>query len=275
MKVLFVHQNFPAQFGRLATWLTSQPQNQVVYLTRRDDLDFGNIRKKIFKEHRKASESTHRYLRPIEDCVIQGQGAYRAAAELKQQGFVPDVIYGHSGFGAPMYLKDLYPRSAFVGLFEWYYHAHGADTGFEKNEVVTEDDECRIRTRNMMLLPDLVACDAGVTPTYWQHQQFPPEFVAKIRVIHDGIDVYYFQPAAEKRLVLPQLNLELADDAEIVTYIGRGMETMRGFPQFMECVSKLMQRRPKLHAVIVGTDRIAYGPPRPDNKGLKDEMLQK
>ena len=275
MKILFVHQNFPAQFGRLAAWLNTQPQHEVFFLTRREDLEYGNIKRAIFKEHRKAGEATHRYLRPVENLVIQGQAAYRTASYLKQNGFVPDVVYGHSGFGATLFMKDAFPKSAFAGLFEWYYDSHSGDSGFDPNEKVTEDDECRIRVRNMMVLPDLVSCDVGVTPTHWQHQQFPLDFQAKLRVIHDGIDVRYFSPAPGSRLVLEEPALDLSDVPEIVTYVGRGMEPMRGFPQFMEAMYKLMQRRKHVHVVIVGADRIAYGPPLPGDKGLKEEMLKK
>ena len=275
MKFLFVHQNFPAQFGRLAAWLNQNPEHEVIYLTRRADVDFSNLKRAIFKEHREASENTHYYLRPLESAVLQGQAAYRAAAGLKQIGFVPDVIYAHSGFGAMLYMKDIFPQSALVGFFEWFYHSHGTDADFGPGETVTEDDECRIRTRNMLMLPDLVACDAGVTPTYWQHRQFPPEFGAKLRTIHDGIDVQYFSPAPGSKLKLQTVELDLSDAEEIVTYVGRGMESMRGFPQFMETTYKLMQQRPRLHVVVVGADRIAYGPPLPEGKGLKEAMLKK
>ena len=275
MKFLFVHQNFPAQFGRLAAWLNQHKEHEVMYLTRRSDVEFGNIKRAIFSEHREASKNIHYYLQPIESAVLQGQAAYRAASGLKQMGFVPDVIYAHSGFGAMLYMKDVFPRSALVGFFEWYYHARGGDCDFGPGEIVTEDDECRIRTRNMMILPDLVSCDAGVTPTYWQHRQFPAEFGAKLRIIHDGIDVNYFSPAPGSKLKLQTVDLDLSDAAEIVTYVGRGMETMRGFPQFMEMVYKLMQQRPQLHVVVVGTDRIAYGPQLPNGKGLKEAMLKR
>ena len=275
MKILFVHQNFPAQFGRLAAWLNAQPQHQVVFLTKREDVEFGNIKKVLFKEHRQASASTHPYLRPLENAVIQGQAAYRSAAALKQQGFVPDVIYSHSGFGAMLYLKDVFSKSALVGFFEWYYQAHGTDADFDPGDTITADDECRIRTRNLMLLPDLTNCDAGVTPTYWQHRQFPLEFAEKLRIIHDGIDVRYFSPIPNTKLVLPEQKIDLSEAEEIVTYVGRGMEPMRGFPQFMEMASKLMERRKKVHVVVVGTDRIAYGPPMEDGKGLKEAMLKK
>ena len=274
MKFLFVHQNFPAQFGRLAAWLTSQPQHQVVYLTKREDVEFGGIQKAIFKEHREASKETHRYVRSVESAVIQGQGAVRTALALREQGFSPDVIYGHSGFGATLYLKDIFPKSAFVGYFEWYYDAHKSDAIFDPADVMSVDDECRIRTRNMMILPDLTACDVGVTPTYWQHRQFPLEYAEKLRVIHDGIDTQYFAPNPQEKLVLPDLGLDLSGAQEIITYVGRGMEPYRGFPQFMEAVSRVMKRRKKCHVVIVGADRICYGKPHPSGKSYKEVMLE-
>ncbi|NEP76623.1 glycosyltransferase, partial [Okeania sp. SIO2G5] len=63
--------------------------------------------------------------------------------------------------------------------------------------------------------------------------------------------------------------------SEIVTYATRGMEPYRGFPQFMEAASILQKRRPNCHIVIVGKDRIAYGPQRRDGKTYKQEMLEK
>jgi glycosyltransferase involved in cell wall biosynthesis len=52
------------------------------------------------------------------------------------------------------------------------------------------------------------------------------------------------------------------------------MEPYRGFPQFMEAVSILLQRRPKCHVVIVGADRIAYGGAHKSGKSYKEVMLE-
>lgn len=273
MKVLFVHQNFPAQFGRLASWMGRQPGHQAVFLTRRKEVEFTGVQKVLFKEARAASEKIHPYVRPIEEVVLQGQAAYRSATALKQKGFIPDVIYGHSGFGATVYLKNVFPKVPFVGYFEWYYHARGTDVDFDPGQPVSEDDDCRIRTRNLMILPDLVECSAGVTPTYWQHMQFPVDFLPKLRVIHDGIDARYFSPAPGTKLQLQHCKLDLSDQAEIVTYVGRGFEPYRGFPQFMEAMSILMKRRKKCHVVIAGTDTTVYGPKHPSGKTYKELML--
>lgn len=275
MRFLFIHQNFPAQFGRMATQLAKVPGNQVVYITGRKDIELPGVYKVVYSEPREPAKETHHYIRYLERAVLQGQAAYRAGLGLKQQGFVPDVIYGHSGFGAAMYMRDLYPKVPLMGYFEWFYHAHGTDADFDPSEPFGLDDECRIRTKNMVMLQELYACDAGVSPTYYQHSQFPLEYRTKIRIIHDGIDTRLFRPVPNAKLVLPEHKLDLSEAEEIVTYVGRGMEPYRGFPQFMEAMSLLMKRRPKCHVVIVGADRVAYGGSHPSGKGYKELMLEK
>ena len=274
MKILFSHQHFPGQFGRLATWMGAHAEHQVAFLTRHKEFAFPGVRKVLFQETRKATPNIHSYIKHVEEVVLQGQAAYRSAMGLRQEGFIPDVIYGHCGFGSTSYMKDVFPESSFVGYFEWYYRSHGADNGFDPAVPVTPDDECRIRTRNLMFMMDLVSCDAGVVPTHWQHEQFPGDFSQKLNVIHDGIDTSYFSPADNTKLVLETFPLNLSDAEEIVTYVGRGMEPYRGFPQFMEAVSNLLKRRKKCHVVVVGTDAVIYGTQHPSGKSYKELMLE-
>ena len=58
---------------------------------------------------------------------------------------------------------------------------------------------------------------------------------------------------------IPNSNLQLTYNDEVVTYATRGMEPYRGFPQFMEMAEKLLKKRPNVHIVIAGEDRICYG----------------
>ena len=114
-----------------------------------------------------------------------------------------------------------------------------------------------------------------MSPTNWQRQQFPGEYQSKITVSHDGIDTNYFQPKPGAKLVIPRINLDLSGVEEIITYVARGMEPYRGFPQFIETVALLQQKRRSCHAVIVGEDRVAYGKQLPDNRTYKQLMLEK
>ena len=212
-------------------------------------------------------------MRNLENAVLQGQAVYRLAEQLKKERFIPDVVYGHSGWGPTLFIKDIFPKAELLCFFEWFYHAHGTDADFDPKEPLTADDEARIRIKNTPMLTDLYSCDRGLSPTYWQRQQFPPEFHNKITVRHDGVDTNYFHPKPGAKLVLQNKNLDLSEVDEIVTYVARGMEPYRGFPQFMEAVSILLKKRPNCHVVIVGDDRVAYGRSLPEGESYKKLML--
>ena len=273
MKFLFLHSAFPGQFLNLSRYLGANG-HQVVFLTLSTEAgELPSVQRINYKPTKAQSPNTHYYLRGLERAVIEGQAAYAAANQLKAQGFIPDAVIGHSGWGSTLYMKDLFPGTPFLGYFEWYYRSHGSDVGFWPHEKVGSDDECRIRTKNGPVLLDLYGCDAGICPTYWQHSQFPVEYAAKIKVIHDGINTDYSKPRPTQKIILPQQGLDLSDAKEVVTYVGRGKEPYRGFPQFMQAVSDLQRRRPHCHIVVVGGDGVFYGGLPAKGQGWKEKML--
>ena len=275
MRILFLHPNFPAQFRHLATALAKNPNNQVVFGTNRREGSLPGVVKAMYASSREVRPETHHYVRPLEKAVLQGQGVYRLAEELKQKGFIPDIVYGHSGWGPTLFIKDAFPKATLLCYFEWFYQAHGSDADFDPEDPLNPDDEARIRIKNAPILIDLYSCDRGLSPTNWQRQQFPSEYYSKITVNHDGIDTSYFKPQAGAKLVLPRINLDLSGVEEIITYVARGMEPYRGFPEFMETVALIQQKRPNCHVVVVGEDRVAYGKQLPDNQTYKQLMLEK
>jgi glycosyltransferase involved in cell wall biosynthesis/parvulin-like peptidyl-prolyl isomerase len=275
MRILFLHPNFPAQFRHVAAALAKDKDNQVFFGTTRREGSLPGVNKVYYKAKREARPETHHYVRPLENAVLQGQAVFRMAEQLKAKGFVPDVVYGHSGWGPTLFIKDIFPQAKLLCYFEWFYHAHGSDADFDPNEPLTPDDEARIRTKNAPILQDLYSCDRGISPTYWQRQQFPYEYQSKINVLHDGIDTDFFRPKPGAKLVLPSKNLDLSHVNEIVTYATRGMEPYRGFPQFLEAVALLQQRRPNCHVVVVGENRVAYGKKLADGQTYKDLLLDK
>ena len=275
MKILFLHPNFPAQFRHLATVLGKNKQNTVVYGTNRREGSIEGVNKVIYEKSRTARPETHHYVRPLENAVLEAQAVYRVTQKLKDQGFYPDVVYGHSGWGPTLYMKDVFPKATLLCYFEWYYNAYGSDASFDPSDPINADDEARIRTKNAPILLDLVSCDRGLSPTAWQRSQFPKEFQSKIKVHHDGIDTDYFQPVPDAKLKLPRINLDLTEAEEIVTYVARGMEPYRGFPQLIEAIALLQKQRPQCHFVIVGKNRVAYGKSLPDGRTYKDAMLEK
>lgn len=275
MRILFLHSNFPAQFRHLAVALAQDSNHKVVFGTTRKEGALPGVYKAIYTPSREAHPQTHHYVRTLENAVLQGQAVYRLADQLKAQSFIPEVVYAHSGWGPSLFIKDIFPKAKLLCYFEWFYHAHGSDADFDPSEPLTADDEARIRIKNAPILIDLYSCDRGLAPTYWQRQQFPPEYHNKIKVHHDGVDTQFFQPQPGAKLFLPRINLDLREVPEIVTYVARGMEPYRGFPQLIETVALLQKRRPQCHVVIVGENRVAYGRTLPDGKTYKDVMLEK
>lgn len=273
MRFLFLHSNFPAQYRHVALALAKDKNNQVVFGTKNRDTNLPGIYKAIFEPSRNPHPATHHYVRPLESAVLHGQAVFKLIEKLKAQGFVPDVICGHSGWGPTLFIKDAFPDKPLICYFEWFYHAHGSDADFDPAEPLNIDDMARIRIKNAPILIDLYSCDRGLSPTNWQRAQFPQEFHHKISVLHDGVDTEYFKPKLGAKLVLENLDLSHVD--ELVTYVARGMEPYRGFPQFIEAIAYLQERRPNCHVVIVGDNRVCYGKSLPDGSSYKDFMLKK
>jgi glycosyltransferase involved in cell wall biosynthesis len=271
MRVLFLHRNFPAQYRHVAAALAADTANQVVFGTRDSDGEIPGVTKVLFKPTRGVRPETHPYLRPTEEAVLDGQAVFRVCAQLREQGFVPDLVCAHSGWGPGLYAKDVFPKAKLLVYFEWYYHGRGGDADFIDPHAMDDDTACRIRTRNAPLLLDLADCDRGTCPTAFQRDQFPAIFHPKLTVLHDGIDTDYFTPAPGTNLVLPDLDLSGAK--EIVTYATRGMEPYRGFPQFMRAAALLLKRRPGLHIVVAGSDTVAYSRKLPAGQSYKQQAL--
>ena len=269
MRLMFLHNNFPAQFGALARYM-SQRDHDVTFGTSWQGTPPDWLRMVRYRPHRAVGKQQHPYLAFVESAVLNGQALARVAWKMKDEGYSPDLVVAHSGWGPGLYVRDIWPDAKYLGYFEWYYRSKGADLGYL--DAVTRDDEHRIRTRNAAILLDLAACDRGIVPTAYQASQFPELFRRKLTVQHDGVDTDYFAPQPGRRLKLPGLDLSHVE--EVVTYVARGMEPYRGFPQAMAAFAEVQRRRPRAHIVIVGEDRVAYGRRLPDGDTFRKKMLR-
>lgn len=273
MRILFLHNNYPGQYLHLQPYLAKTRKAICAALTLESNQQPIAIPAARFKPHRQVKAEVHPYVRSFENAVLQGQSAYRAMRQLQTGGFEPDLILGHTGWGPTMYARDAFPKAKLICLLEWYYNARGSDADFLDPAAQTPDDALRIRTRNSAILSDIASMDWGVTPTNWQKAQFPLALRSRISVIHDGVDTERCAPWPDASLTLDDVTLTARD--EVITYVARGMEPYRGFPQFMAALARVLERRPNAHAIIIGADRVAYGAQRQDGKTYKQAMLEK
>ena len=281
MRILFVHCNYPAQFRHLSRHFAEVDGHEVKFLAQSREWtaeDHPQIELHRYQLGRDPQgELCHPYLRRYETAMLHGQAALREAMRLRQQGFEPDLIIGHSGFGNTLFLKEVWPEARFIGYFEWFYRSRGSDVGFgSEHQPPSPDTSLRVHTYNSPIVMDLALTDAAICPTQWQANQFPQALRGQLQVIFDGIDIDRIIPPSQAKRAEPfQLGeIRLAQDAPLVTYITRCFEPYRGWPQVAEGLALLLQRNPRVHVLLVGSDEVAYGGRRGDGKSWREWAME-
>lgn len=254
MHVLFLHKNFPAQFGHIAGYLVQEQGFRCTFVSEKPAGWSGGIERIQYNVQGGATAQTHFSSRSFENSVWHSEAVFNA---LKARPDIqPDLIVGHSGFATTVFLRQLYD-CPILNYFEYFYHTTDSDVDFRKEFPLTEQSLHRVRTRNATLLLDLNECDAGYSPTQWQRSRLPEQYHEKVKVIFDGIDTNIWYPRQER---LRSINGKaIPDDMKIVTYVSRGLESMRGFDIFMKVAKQICERRSDVIFVVVGEDRICYG----------------
>jgi glycosyltransferase involved in cell wall biosynthesis len=254
MHILFVHQNFPAQFGHIADYLARNKGYHCTFVSEKPSGRVGSIERIQYRIQGGATERNHYCSRTFENTIWHSHAVYEA---LKARPDVqPDLIVGHSGFGSTLFLPELYDVPI-INYFEYFYRSHNSDMDFRPDFPSTELNNLRARARNAMLLLDLENCDRGYSPTRWQRDRLPDLFHDKVKVIFDGIDTALWRPlpAGPRRLG----EREFPPEVKIVTYATRGMESMRGFDIFMKVAKQICDRRNDVIFLVAGEDRVCYG----------------
>ena len=280
MNIVFIHGNYPAQFRHLAEMLGRSGDHRVIFLTERNDdamERFPGVEIRRIEQHRSINPGTHHYLLETEEAILKGQAVVRALDKLVSEGCRPRLVVTHGGTGLGLFIKDLLPDAVHVALFEWFFRpetAHWLKASYDVN------DQLKTRIRNLPQLQELSSCDLAVVPTQWQKQQFPQEYQHKLEVIFDGINRNFFKPKPEidtetieligESLVQP---LIIQPDDRVLSYATRGMEPLRGFPQFLVAAVHALQCNPNLQVVIAGRDRRAYSYDAPSHDGSWKQHL--
>jgi glycosyltransferase involved in cell wall biosynthesis len=268
MHVLYVHQNFPAQFGHIARHLVDKLNWKCSFVSQTSGGTVGGINKIEYKTTGGATKQNHFCSRTFENTVWHCDAVYRA---MKARPDIrPDLIVGHSGFGSTLFLRELYPTVPILNFFEYYYLPHDPDSDMDFRKDLgwptSEMKYLRSRCRNAMILLDLQNCEAAYTPTEFQKSRFPDNYLNKLETIFDGVDrsVYHgyeetLRPPPESRGMRRIAGVDVPSHTRVVTYVSRGFESMRGFDMFMKTAKRIYEQFPDVIFIVVGSDKIAYG----------------
>ena len=254
MHVMFIHPNFPAQFGQIANYLTTRLGWQSTFLTSIDtshlQMPFTRVSYKVYDGPLPKVFNAPTSLQTLLDHMAAIYRGLRGAPQVK-----PDLVVGHMSFGTMLYLRNLYP-CPFIGYFEILPPPFWTD-GLVLRKEFPPPEEVRLfnATYHTFTYLHLHACDAGYTPTRFQLSTAPKELQYKLRTIFDGVDCEFFQ----RRPVAKPIEFHgrsIGSNTRVVTYVSRGLESARGFDIFMKVAKKIYQAVPDVAFLIAGIDLI-------------------
>ena len=279
MKILFVHQNFPGQYIHIIQYLERQGGHQLVSLSINQlDKSRGlpsSLQHFRYQLRRGNGEGVHPLVLETESKVIRAEACAKAAQQLKDQGFIPDLICAHPGWGESLFLKTVWPDVPLLCYQEFFYQEHEFDSNFDP-EFAEErgwESQAKLQMKNAYLHLILEEADWNVSPTHFQASSFPEHYRRRFSVIHDGVDVRRAVPKSSPApLQLPDGTVIKSGDP-IVTFVNRKLEPYRGCHTFLRSIPELQRRCPEARIVIVGgTTGVSYGAVCPQGE-WKDRFL--
>jgi glycosyltransferase involved in cell wall biosynthesis len=250
--VLFVHNNFPGQFGFIASALKQRGMRCVAIgspTARSAEIPVRNW---------KLGRGTTKDIFPLavraEADLLRGHVAAETALSLKAKGFDPKLIIGHPGWGETVLMKEVFPEAKVILHGEYFYRSEGGDVGFDPEfSTLTQEDRFRVAAKNFSMAYAYVEADRIVCPTAFQASLFPKTLQSSIRVIHEGIDTQVVQPRPNVKLKIKDGPI-LDRSTPVITFINRNFEPLRGFHIFMRALPALLKSVPEAHVVLIGNE---------------------
>ena len=281
MNLLFIHGNFPGQFKDIAPALAQRSGGRTIFLTLSENaqgIQLPGVETRLVQLHREINPEVHQYLQATELAVLKGQAILRELHRLQtEEAFTPDVVICHGGMGFGLFVKSFLPQVKLISYMEWYFTKSNSDYLFEKTlrlmiNCVWKRAICRScrswfrriksfarRTGNASNFRPLCGTTFASFLMGWIKISFAPDQPANPLILgqHDG------------------QSIQFTDDQLLLTYGTRGMEPLRGFPEFMRAAAVAQQHFPELQVVVFGNDRSAYSYESPHPSGSwKNYMLE-
>lgn len=262
MNVLFLHDAFPAQFGRLGQELTTRHGWKCTFVVqslsscptptpemlRAVEI----IQTPLTAEHRTGEGIPwpQIYGQFLDQCRSVYE-ILRARPQLR-----PDLVVAHGGRGAPtLFLRDVVD-CPIINYCEYFFATSHRDISYRIDLPPAEPAPFFPRCINAPTLASLVDCDAGYSATEWQRSSFPKRFHPKIEVHFDGIETTLYRPGPAPRTIGEK---SIPEGTRVVTFVSRGLESIRGFDLFMRAADRIARVRSDVLFVVVGGEEIHYG----------------
>ncbi len=277
MKFLFVHQNFPGQYLHIVRSLLADNEkrpgtHEIVFMTEPNINVLVGVRKVTYGKPPLQQAGVHRDANDFDLAMRRAEACAIGTRQIKQLGFVPDVIIGHHGWGELLNLVDVYPGVPIIGYFEYYYQTTKSDVNFDPEFPLPHERYAGVRAKNSVNLQALALNQHGQSPTVWQRSTYPDWARERIELLEEGVDLDVCKPdPAARRKTLKIGSLSVSPKQKLITYVARNLEPYRGFHTFMRALPVILNKRKDVVVSVVGGDEISYGSMHP--KGPWREVL--
>jgi glycosyltransferase involved in cell wall biosynthesis len=272
-RVLFVHNNFPGQFGDLAQSLIARGVRCVAF-GQHHAPGLPEIPMLRYNVKRGTTFGQFPLVIRAEADAIRGELTARAARKAQSEGFQPDVIVGHTGWGETLFLREIWPQARQV-LFPEFFYRGGLDVGFDPEfKGMEENDLLRLKAKNMSMALALSDADVIVCPTEFQASIMPDVFKPRIRVIHEGVDTEALKPGPAEPFALDDGRF-IAPGTPVVTHVNHNLEPLRGMHIFARALPRLLAEVPQAQVLIMGRElKGGYGGAAPEKLTWKEICLR-
>ena len=258
MRYLFVHQNYPGQFIHLVRHLLAQQRHDVVFIGEPNTNSIPGVRRIVYSPPARPSLPTHPDAHEFAHAMARAQAVAQAARELKQLGFMPDIIIGHHGWGELLNLHDVWPDAPLLGYHEYYYALDEQDVGFDPEFPISPASFPSIRAKNAVNLLALTNPGFGHTPTRFQLQTYPAWARGNIHLLPEGVKLDVCRPKRTRQATVIG-GIPIAASDPLVTFVARDLEPYRGFHTMMRALPHLLKARPDARVILAGGDGVSYG----------------
>ena len=273
--ILIVHQNFPGQFPHITDALLKRGDKVAAIGSKtakaRPGVDF-----RRWSTNRGSTKGIFEPAVRAEADMIRGIAAANAAVQLKRDGFTPDVIVGHPGWGETLFLKEIWPDARVILFGELLYRSHGSDLNFDPEFDFGREDlarNMRSHAKNATQLLAYAFADRIICPTRFQADSFPSSLQSSIKVVHEGVDISHAARRSCARFRLPS-GRTLDSATPVITFVNRTLEPLRGFHIFMRALPTVLDACPDAEALLIGGSGLSgYGASSPNGRDWTSWML--
>ena len=255
MRILFLHPNFPGQFKHIASACAKAGHDTIFLCQTHYGRKIKGVKRLTLKGKLGNEYLDERKLSGLKRNQELAKQYRRAFENLNNEGWIPELVVSHSGWGCGTNVKEIWPKIRLISYLEWWFEPCSSFFTHDESNEELNINKLSIQKqwiRNQTIALELVTSDAIVSPTQWQKSQLPPAIQSITSVIFDGIDTSVFRKS-------DQVDDWDNSKGETITYGTRGMDPMRAFPQFIRALPDLLEKRPSAKVEIAGVDEVFYG----------------